>query len=277
MTRTNCSFLLLLIVSLSACGQSKPPSELPVGERVATVNGKPIGKSAFELYVSNIERQQGMKLDTAQRGQLLDQFIGLHLAADAGEKSGLGKDQKVADQIDYWRTSVLADAALQKYLADNPVKEEELKPEYDAQVAKLPTEYHTRHILVANKDSAEALIKQIQRGANFAKLAVSKSQDSSNVSGGDMGWLTTDTMLAPYAAAVTALKVGEFTPTPVQTDFGWHVIRLEESRPQQPPAFEEVKNAVEVQVKRKRVQGYLEKLRKDAKVDLVEPPPATKS
>ena len=163
--------------------------------------------------------------------------------------------------------NVIVDAALQKYLEDHPVTDEELKPEYDAQVAAMPREYRARHILVEDKASADAITKQLADGADFAKLATQKSKDSSSQSGGDLGWFTPDSMVKPFADAVAKLQPGEITSEPVQSQFGWHVIKLEESRASAPPPFEEVKDQVKVFVQRKKLQAYLEGLREQAKVE----------
>jgi peptidyl-prolyl cis-trans isomerase C len=275
MKRFNRGLLILLTGLLAACGQaqSPPPAETAVGERVATIDGKPISKSGFEMYLANIERQNGGRsIDPEQRALLLDQFIGLHLAAAAGDKSNLNKDPKVAEELSYARTNVLAQAAMQKYLADNPVKDEELKPAYDAGVSKLPPQYHTRHILVADEKTAADLIQQLKRGADFGKLARKNSLDASKEAGGDLGWMVPDDMLPPYATAVAALKPGETTQTPVQTGFGWHVIRLDESRPQETAPFEEVKDKVVLLLKRERVQAYMESLRKQARIEKSDKP-----
>ena len=171
-----------------------------------------------------------------QKSQLLDQFIGMRLAADAAEKSGVTKDQKVEDQLALARLNVIVDAGLQKYLEAHPVTDEELKPEYDAQVAAMPREYHARHILVDDKAAADAITKDLKGGADFAKLAEKKSKDSSGKSGGDLGWFTLDTMVKPFGEAVAKLQPGQLTDEPVQSQFGWHVIKLEESRASTPPA-----------------------------------------
>jgi peptidyl-prolyl cis-trans isomerase C len=259
----------LLLASLVACGQAQPPQpELAASERIATIDGKPISRAGFEMYVANVARQNGGRsVDPEQRAQVLDQFIGLHLAAAVGEKSNLSKDPKVAEELAYARTNVLAQAAMQKYLEDNPIKDEELKPAYDAGVAKLPLQHRTRHILVADEKAASDLIKQLKGGANFDKLARKRSLDASKAAGGDLGWLVAEDMLPPYAAAVATLKPGEMTEAPVQSEFGWHVIRLEESRPQETAPFEEVKDKVLLLLKRERVKTYMDSLRQQAKIE----------
>lgn len=259
--------LLLPLLMLGACGKAATTAPAAPEATVATVNGKPLSKSEFDLYVANVNRQSGREVPEDQKPQMLDQFIGMHLAAEAAEKAGIAKQPKVEDQLALARLNVIVDAGLQKYLEDHPVTDSELKPEYDAQVAAMPHEYHARHILVEDKATADEVTKSLKGGADFAKLAEQKSKDSSSKSGGDLGWFTLDTMVKPFADAVIALKPGQTTETPVQSQFGWHVIRLEDSRASAPPAFEEVKDRVKMLVQRKRLQSYLDELRKTAKIE----------
>jgi peptidyl-prolyl cis-trans isomerase C len=259
--------LLAPVLLLVACGKAGAPDAAEPAERIATVNGKALSKSEFDLYVANVARQSGREVNEEQKGQLLDQFISMHLAAEAAEKAGVPKDPKVGDQLALARKNVLVDASLQKHLEANPVTDAELKPEYDAQVAAMPREYHARHILVDDKAVADSITKDLKGGADFSKLAEQKSKDSSSKSGGDLGWFTLDTMVKPFADAVTKLQPGQLTDEPVQSQFGWHVIKLEESRASAPPPFEEVKDRVRALVQRKKLQTYLEDLRKNAKIE----------
>jgi peptidyl-prolyl cis-trans isomerase C len=257
---------LVPMLLLAACGQAAAPAAT-TGDTVATVNGKPVSKTQFDLYVANLARQSGREVPEDQKPQLLEQFIDMQLAAEAAEKSGIAKTAKVQDQLALARTNVLVDAGLNKYLEEHPVTDAELKPEYDQQIANMPSEYHARHILVDDKAAADAITAELKAGADFAKVAKEKSKDSSKESGGDLGWFTLDSMVKPFADAVTQLQPGQLTVQPVQTQFGWHVIKLEEKRAPTPPTFEEVKDRVRGIVQRKRLQAYLEELRKKAKIE----------
>jgi peptidyl-prolyl cis-trans isomerase C len=259
--------VLLAPLVLAACNKAGTPAAAAPAERVATVNGKALPKSEFELYVANMSRQSGRDVNEEQKGQLLDQYISKQLAAEEAEKAGVDKDAKVRDQLALARLQVLVDAGLQKYLEAHPVQESELRPEYDAQVAALPREYHARHILVEDQAAAEAITKELKGGADFAKLAAKRSKDSSSKSGGDLGWFTLDTMVKPFADAVKTMQPGQLTEQPVQSQYGWHVIKLEESRATSAPPFDEVKDRVKMIVQRKKLQTHLEDLRKAAKVE----------
>jgi peptidyl-prolyl cis-trans isomerase C len=258
--------LLAPLLLLAGCNKADAPAAAPA-ERVATVNGKPLPKSEFELYVTNMNRQSGREVSEDQKGELLDQYISMQLAAEEAEKAGVDKDQKVRDQLALARLQVLVDAGLQKYLEAHPVQDSELRPEYDAQVAALPREYHARHILVDDQTAAEAITKELKGGADFAKVAAKRSKDSSSKSGGDLGWFTLDTMVPPFANAVKAMQPGQLTEQPVQSQYGWHVIKLEETRATSAPPFDEVKDRVKMIVQRKKLQSHLEELRKAAQVE----------
>jgi len=258
---------LLAPLVLAACNKAAAPAPEATGERVATVNGKALPKSEFDLYVANMNRQSGREMPEDQKGQLLDQYISMQLAADEAEQAGIEKDQKVRDQLALARLQVLVDAGLQKYLEAHPVQESELRPEYDAQVAALPREYHARHILVDDEAAAVAITKELKGGADFAKLAAKRSKDSSSKSGGDLGWFTLDTMVKPFADAVKAMQPGQLTEQPVQSQYGWHVIKLEEKRATTPPPFESVKSQLGPLVQQKQFETYLKDLVKTAKVE----------
>lgn len=259
--------LLLPLTLLAACGKAAEPSKAAEGTAVAVVNGKNISKSEFDLYVENVGRQSKREITDEEKSQLLDQYISMNLAADEATKAGIEKEAKVQDQLAFARLNVLVDTGLQEWLEKNPVTDAELKPEYDAQVGQMPKEYHARHILVDDQAKAEAITKELKAGGDFAKSAAKNSKDPSGKSGGDLGWFTLETMVKPFSDAVVALQPGQMTEAPVQSQFGWHIIKLEESRVTSPPPFEEVKDRVKVLVQRKKLQTYLDDLRKNAKIE----------
>jgi peptidyl-prolyl cis-trans isomerase C len=159
---------------------------------------------------------------------------------------------------------------------DKQPSDQELHTEYENQIASLPkTEYHAHHILVATQDFANRVIERLKKGDKFDDVAKKESMDSSKDSGGDLGWFTPDHMEKPFADAVVTLKPGEYTTTPVQTRFGWHVIELVEVRPLQPPAFDQVKGRVAQILDAKRFKAYTDDLLTKAKVDRKTPAPAS--
>jgi len=201
-----------------------------------------------------------------QRDQLLDQLINMTLAAQAAEKDGLQKDPKTQARLELLRTQILAEAATKKYIDSHPVSESEVKAEYDAQVGSMPKEYKARHILVDSKEQADSIIRELDAGGDFAKLAEKESKDSSGKNGGDLGWFSPQTMVKPFADAVVALEKGQTTKEPVQSEFGWHVIQLEDVREPEVPEFDQVKAQVEMFAQRKKLQAYLDELRKNATI-----------
>ena len=149
----------------------------------------------------------------------------------------------------------------------HPVSDDEVKAAYDAEVANMPKEYKARHILVEKKETADEIIKQLQAGGDFAKIAKAQSKDPGSApKGGDLGWFSAQTMVKPFGDALKTLEKGKMTTTPVQTEYGWHVIELEDLRAPEAPAFEDVKEQVKMFAQRKKLQAYLEELRKTAKI-----------
>ncbi len=156
----------------------------------------------------------------------------------------------------------LADAAAQKYVKNNEPSDQELHAAYDAATDK--TEYHASHILVPTKEKAVQLIKKIKGGAKFEDVAKAESTDNSKANGGDLGWFTTARMVKPFGDAVKALKKGEITPEPVQTQYGWHIIRLDDTRD---APFDQLKPQLSSALMQKKFQAYIEELKKNAKIE----------
>jgi peptidyl-prolyl cis-trans isomerase C len=264
---------------LAACNKAPTGAATGTGASsspaVATVNGAPITRAEFDLYVKNLLRsakqQPDTKLTADQQNQVLDDLINLQVMAAQAEKDGLQDDPDVRAELGLLHMRVLADAESQKFIKSTTPSDVELKAEYEQAVSKMDrTEYHARHILVASKDQAEQVIKKLKSGAKFEDLAKTQSTDSgSKNNGGDLGWFTTSRMVPPFADAVKALKKGEITSEPVQTQYGWHVIKLEDTRDAQPPAFDnpQVKQQVTDAVLRKKLQTYVADLKKAATVD----------
>ena len=238
---------------------------------VVTVNGKEISPAMFDAFAKAVMGGSAEAPTDEQRTQLIDQLVNMTLAAQAAEKDGLAKDPAVQARLDLLRTQILAEAASEKYIKSHPVSDSEMRAEYDAQVANMPKEYKARHILVDSKEKAEAIIKELAAGGDFAKIATKESKDpGSGKNGGDLGWFSAQTMVKPFADAVAALQKGQTTQAPVQSEFGWHVIQLEDTRSPAAPAFEDVKQQVETLSQRKKLQAYLDELRKNAKIQKTE-------
>jgi len=255
---------LLLAVG---CTKAETPTE-GAARPVATVNGHPISNDVWQLYVKT--RHQGKTVDQLtpeERSEALEELIGMYVGAAEAEKQKLTAGEPGA-RLELVRHSALAEMLFRKVTEGKEPTEEELKTEYDARVAEMPkTEYHARHILVADEAKAKELIAQIDQGADFQKLAKENSSDGSAAEGGDLGWFNPGQMVKPFSDAVQQLEVGKYTATPVKSDFGWHVIKLEETRPTTPPPYDAVKAQLGPLVKQKQFEAHLKDLVSKAKVE----------
>jgi peptidyl-prolyl cis-trans isomerase C len=278
------SFPILLVAAvglLSACTRPAGDAAKPAAGKadtaakattvVATVNGKAIDSEMLNVFVQAVSQNPGAEVSAEQKKQMLDQLINMTLAAQAAEKDGLENDASVKARMQLVKTQLLAEAATEKYMKAHPVSESETKAEYDTQVANMPKEYKARHILVDSKEKADEIIKQLAAGGDFAKIATKESKDAgSGKNGGDLGWFGAQSMVKPFADAVAGMEKGQTTPQPVQSEFGWHVIKLEDTRSPVAPAYDDVKQQVEVLSQRKKLQAYLDELRKTAKIQITE-------
>jgi peptidyl-prolyl cis-trans isomerase C len=266
-------FLVAAVALLAGCNKA-PQTAAPAATDtsapvVATVDGVALTRPEFDIYEKNLLRNEKVQNLTAeQQGQVLDNLITMQVMAAQGVKDGLESDPDVKANLALLHMRVLADAESQKFVKSTKPTDAELHAEYDAAVAQMDkNEYHARHILVASKDQAEQIIKKLKSGAKFEDLAKAQSTDTgSKNNGGDLGWFTTSRMVKPFADAVKGMKKGDIS-APVQTQYGWHVIQLEDTRDAAPPPFDQVKQQLTDGVLRKKLQAYVEDLKKQAKVD----------
>ncbi|HTW37667.1 MAG TPA: peptidylprolyl isomerase [Steroidobacteraceae bacterium] len=235
---------------------------------VAEVNGTPIHRDFFDFYVKEIAGGRSPSDLTAdERKQALDNLIRAEVVAQQLEKDGTASDPQTVDMLGLTRLNVFEQVASQHFLKDHKPTEEELRAEYETQVALLPhEEYHARHILVATEPYADKLIEQLDKGADFATLAKQQSMDSSKDTGGDLGWFSPDRMVPEFASAVVALKPGEYTHKPVHTQYGWHIIKLEQTRDVTPPPYDSVRQRLVQIVEQKKFRAYEDGLMKNAKI-----------
>lgn len=264
---------LAALVLLTACSKSGTTTQtaantaLPPQQVVATVNGVPISRDMFEYYVRNTAGKPASELTADQRNQLLDNLIRGEVVAQQATKEGLENNPDTASLLALSRLQILEQAGAEHYLADKKPTDQELQAEYNSQVAAMPkTQYHARHILVTTQAQAQQIINQLKHGAKFEDLAKKDSIDSSKEQGGDLGWFSPSSMVKPFADAVASLKKGEITPAPVQTQYGWHVIQLLDTRETPVPPLDQVKDRVAQLVEQKKFRAYQEELVKDAKI-----------
>jgi peptidyl-prolyl cis-trans isomerase C len=259
-----------ITVLLAACGKGQQGATTTAGTPatpatppVAIVDGTPISRAAYDDYLKSLLRGKPVSDVTAEeKNQVLDQMINMQLIATQGEKEGLDKDPEIATRIALVRTQILADAAAQKYVKSNEPSDQDLHAAYDAATDK--TEYHASHILVPTKEKAEQLIKKIKGGAKFEDVAKAESTDNSKANGGDLGWFSLARMVKPFGDAVKGLKKGEITSEPVQTQYGWHIIKLEDTRD---APFDQMKPQLTNGLLQKKFVAYVDELKKNAKIE----------
>jgi peptidyl-prolyl cis-trans isomerase C len=246
---------LLAIVAIPAFAQN-----------VATVNGKAIPASRVDQLVKQVVAQ-GKQTDSPQlREAIKRDLIGREVLIQEADKQGYGTRPEVKAQLENTRQSIIINAMLADHVKKNPVKDTDIKAEYDKYKSQVgDKEYHARHILVATEAEAKDLITKLKAGGKFEELA-KVSKDGSAANGGDLDWANPGSFVKPFSDAMVALKKGEFTQTPVQTQFGFHIIKLEDSRPAKVPTLEEVKGQIGEALQQKKVAALREDLLKKAKI-----------
>ena len=268
-------FLAAALAALAAC-QPKTAATATVADSspaIATVNGSPISRDFYEFYIKGITGKNAADLTPQMRATALDNLIRAKLVGEEAVKEGLDKNGDTAYLLQLSRLNVLEQAVSDKYLKDRKPTEQELRAEYETQIGTMPKqEYHARHILVATEPFAQKIVDRLNKGEKFEDIAKRDSMDSSKTNGGDLGWFTPDRMLPEFSGAVMALKPGEYTKKPVQTQFGWHVIQLIDTRDLAAPQFDQVKQRLEQVVQAKKFRSYMDELMRTAKIEKLDQP-----
>lgn len=261
----------LTLISVTACSQEGANNDgASLGSaRVAVVNGQPVAESVLRMYALTAERKNLEELTPQDRERVLDDLIGLQLLAQQATKDGLTSSRTLAAQIELQRLRLVANAMATDYIEKNPPSDADIQAIYDENLPRLVGEqYKARHILVATKEEAESVIAQLRQGSNFVALAEERADGPTGPNGGALDWFTLDSMPPPFAAAVTAMTVGSYSTEPVQTDFGFHVILLEETRKQEPPGLADIRDELANAAQRKRLDDYIKALRESATVTI---------
>jgi peptidyl-prolyl cis-trans isomerase C len=227
---------------------------------LATVNGIPIKQSLVDYIIKDATKQGKALASDAQTG-IVDKLITTQVLVQEAQKTGVLQQPDYLAKQELTIQELQVNAYLEDYLQKNPVDEATLKQEYDALKAHVNgKEYKASHILVGSEAEAEAIIAKLNKGADFAQLAKQQSLDSSKDNGGDLGWFQTESMVQPFADAVKALQKGQFTTTPVQTEYGWHVIQLVDTRNVQPPSFDSVKEQLREAAQHRQLSSLINQL-----------------
>ena len=239
-----------------------------MAQNIAIVNGKPVPKARLDTLIQQAERA-GQQVPPEMQAQARDQVVLREIFAQEAERRGLAASAEYRAQIQLARQSILIRELFADYAKKNPVTDEQAKVEYDKFKAQSTgTEYRARHILVEKEDEAKAIITQVKGGASFEELAKKLSKDpGSGANGGDLDFAKPDAYVPEFGQAMAKLKKGEMTETPVKTQFGYHIIRLEETREAPFPSFEDVKGQLKQRMEQAKVQEFQEQLRKAAKTD----------
>jgi peptidyl-prolyl cis-trans isomerase C len=260
------SALLLLAASIALVPLPAAADD-PV---LARVNGVDIKQSDLDFAASEVGARLASIRPEDRRRVLLQFVIENELMAGAGEKEGLDKVETFPDRVKYHTRRALRDAYFDTSITGG-VAEETAKKIYDEKIAQMKPEQevHARHILVGTEEEAKEIAERLKKGEDFATLANEKSKDT-NAEGGDLGFFTRGQMLKPFEDAAFALDVGEIS-APVQTQFGWHIIKVEEKRDQALPSFDDVKEAIMAQLVQQKAQEVVTGLRDSAQIEIVDP------
>jgi len=263
------------LLILSACN-SKTGNTPATGDIAATVNGTPISKDSVDKIIGQ-RMAMGQPDSPETRKAIINQLAMQMLVSQEAIKKNLDKTPEVIDQIKLTQQSILANAFVQDYTKNNPVSDDMLKAEYDKSKAQMSgTEYKARHILVDKEADAKAIIAKLKKNPKlFDSLAKQYSKDpGSKGNGGELGWFDPRGMVPEFGAAVAKLEKGKFTLEPVKTQFGYHVILLEDTRTKQAPTFEQVKPQLAQQVQEQNLKKLLDDMMAKAKIEITASPVA---
>jgi len=239
-----------------------------LAQNVAIVNGKAVPKSRVEALSQQVARS-GRPVTPDMQGQLREEVIAREIFVQEAQARGLDTTEDFKNQVEMNRQTILIRELFADFQKKNPVTDEEIKAEYDRfAAANAGKEYRARHILVEKEDQAKALIAQIKKGAKFEDLAKKNSKDpGSGANGGDLDWANAGSYVKEFSDALVTLTKGKVSETPVKTQFGYHVIRLDDVRDAQLPKFDEVKPQIAQQMQQQKIGKYQEELRAKAKVE----------
>jgi peptidyl-prolyl cis-trans isomerase C len=237
-------------------------------QNAAVVNGKPIPSSRVDEFIQALS-QQGRPDTPELRAMVRDELVAQELFVQEAERRGIANGAEVKLQLEEARRNILMRALVRDEVSSNAVSDAEVRAEYDRLVKQESSgkEYKARHILVDSEDEAREIIGKLKAGEAFEALAKASKDPGSAQNGGDLDWNTPDTFVAEFGEAMVALQKGQITETPVKTQFGFHVIRLDDVRDAAPPPVAEVSPQIRQQLERQRIQDLQKKLRESARIE----------
>ncbi len=259
-----------LICCLSAIAMSVGIT-LPLAaqaQNIAVVNGKTVPKARAEALLAQVAKQ-GQPVTPELERQVRDEVVLREMFLQEAEKRGLANTPDYKQQMELARQSILIRDLFADFQKKNPVSDADIQAEYDKFKAQASgTEYRARHILVEKEDEAKALIAQIKAGAKFEDVAKKNSKDPGSAEkGGDLDFANAGAYVPEFSQALVKLKKGEMTQTPVKTQFGWHIIQLEDTRVAQFPPLEDVKAQIKQRIEQEKIVAFRDELRSKAKTD----------
>ncbi len=239
---------------------------------LATIAGKPITVADVDQISADLDPQFARLPDDQRRLAALAAIIDIKSLAAKAAAAKLDQTPEFKARVAFLKDRALHNDYFKQQIVDK-ISDADIRARYDKEMAAMPpqNEVHARHILVKTKEEAEAIIKQLDGGASFEDVAKEKSTDGSAAQGGDLGYFGAGQMVPEFEKAANELEIGKYSKVPLQTQFGFHVIKLEDKRVQQPPAFEQVKEQVKSIIVRERYIDLVKKDRGDLKVTFTDP------
>lgn len=240
---------------------------LASAQNVAIVNGKPVPVARLNVLAEQIAAT-GRPVDETIREQLKEEVVLREVFMQEAQKRGVASSQEFKNQMALARETIMIRALFADFQKKNPVTDADLKAEYDQLVAaNSGKEYRARHILVEKEDEAKAIIKSLKGGAKFEDIAKKQSKDAgSGANGGDLDWAAASSYVPEFSEAMVKLEKGQLTQEPVKSQFGWHVIRVDDVRQAELPKFEEIKPQIAQQMQQQKLQEFQKNLRDKAKI-----------
>jgi peptidyl-prolyl cis-trans isomerase C len=239
-----------------------------LAQNVAIVNGKAVPKTRLDSLAQQVARS-GRPVTPEMEGQLREEVIAREVFMQEAEKQGLSASEDFKAQMELARQTILIRELFAKYQEKNPIVDADLKAEYDKfATANGGKEYKARHILVEKEADAKAIVASLKKGGKFEDIAKKQSKDpGSGAKGGDLDWANPASYVPEFSAALTKLNKGQMTETPVKTQFGYHIIRVDDTRDAKLPSFDEVKPQIAQQMQQQKLTAFQDELRKKAKVE----------
>ena len=258
---------LLSVAFITGCG-NEPDSK--ANEVIAVVGGTSINNAAYDAFARQRAQSHSTSTSPEERKAIIDDLINREVIYQDGLRQGLDKKPDLAAEIENHKRNIVATATIRSHMESTKFSDEALRKEYESYISAMTSkEFKARHILVKSEDEAKAIIAKLSKGGDFAKLAKDKSQDPGSAkNGGDLNWFELGQMVKPFGDAVKTMSKGSYTKTPVQSQFGWHIIKLDDTRDIKPPEIEQVKDEVRNILQNKAIESYLALLKKEAKIEI---------